>query len=349
VPGPQGPAGAQGPKGDPGAAGATGATGPQGATGTPGAQGDPGVDGATILAGHGPPDDTLGEVGDLYLDEAAERLYGPKVAAAEFDAPITGVGNTTADQSYPAFLSMGARFRFEVSGRITGVGYWSTGPGSGTQVYVWRVSTQALLAQVAIPATGQVVGWNIIPLPSPIAVTAGQEFFATFDTNPYPYNSAPPVSQYPGIMSWIGLGFANTAGTYPTTEATSANYMGDFEFEATQSTTWPVQIDSMIGPTGPIGQQGTTGPAGPSAVSADASNAATLGSDNLIFVPITSGTGGGGGGEVSVGTGDPGMTFELWYDTDATPPVPALWQQMTQAGYDALPTKDPNTLYVVVG
>lgn len=35
------------------------------------------------------------------------------------------------------------------------------------------------------------------------------------------------------------------------------------------------------------------------------------------------------------------------------PPGPAgadaEWVQMTQAEYDALPTKDPNTLYVVVG
>ena len=27
----------------------------------------------------------------------------------------------------------------------------------------------------------------------------------------------------------------------------------------------------------------------------------------------------------------------------------AQWQKMTQADYDALPTKDPNTLYVIIG
>lgn len=29
--------------------------------------------------------------------------------------------------------------------------------------------------------------------------------------------------------------------------------------------------------------------------------------------------------------------------------LPGQWTQMTQAAYDALPTKDPNTLYVIVG
>lgn len=31
------------------------------------------------------------------------------------------------------------------------------------------------------------------------------------------------------------------------------------------------------------------------------------------------------------------------------PGTPAQWTQMTQAAYTALPTKDPNTLYVIVG
>jgi hypothetical protein len=44
------------------------------------------------------------------------------------------------------------------------------------------------------------------------------------------------------------------------------------------------------GPTGAAGATGATGPAGPSAVSANAGNTATLGTDNLIFVPA--GTGG---------------------------------------------------------
>jgi hypothetical protein len=46
-------------------------------------------------------------------------------------------------------------------------------------------------------------------------------------------------------------------------------------------------------------------------------------------------------GDVAVGV--------LWIDTDEFVPTGAEWTQMTQAEYDALPVKDPNTLYVVVG
>jgi len=57
-----------------------------------------------------------------------------------------------------------------------------------------------------------------------------------------------------------------------------------------------------------------------------------------------------GGNEVSVGPSDPGTTgLDLWFDTDAVAPTPAVWLSMTQAAYDALPSKDPNTLYVIVG
>lgn len=53
--------------------------------------------------------------------------------------------------------------------------------------------------------------------------------------------------------------------------------------------------------------------------------------------------------EVFIGPDEPGGTFELWYDTEAAPPAPAVWVQMTQAEYDALPSTDPATLYVIVG
>jgi len=39
----------------------------------------------------------------------------------------------------------------------------------------------------------------------------------------------------------------------------------------------------------------------------------------------------------------------LWIDTDETAVYGPKWQQLTQAAYDALTPKDPNTMYVVVG
>jgi Collagen triple helix repeat (20 copies) len=68
--GPKGDTGLQGPKGDAGATGSTGAAGPPGAAG---------ANGNTILNGSGAPSDSVGAVGDFYLDTTNELLYGPKV------------------------------------------------------------------------------------------------------------------------------------------------------------------------------------------------------------------------------------------------------------------------------
>lgn len=79
-----GPVGATGASGNDGSmgpagpAGPAGAVGPTGATGDPGATGTTGSNGNTVLNGSGPPDDTLGNDGDFYIDTTASVVYGPK-------------------------------------------------------------------------------------------------------------------------------------------------------------------------------------------------------------------------------------------------------------------------------
>jgi hypothetical protein len=61
--------------------GATGPAGPQGSAGlqgTGGSQGAAGPAGSQILEGNAVPSDTLGNVGDFYINEANDSLYGPK-------------------------------------------------------------------------------------------------------------------------------------------------------------------------------------------------------------------------------------------------------------------------------
>jgi hypothetical protein len=53
-----------------------------------------------------------------------------------------------------------------------------------------------------------------------------------------------------------------------------------------QGNTGATGAQGAQGATGPQGSQGVQGPPGPTAVSANAGNTATLGSDNLIFVPL---------------------------------------------------------------
>ena len=73
--------------------GATGPAGPQGSAGlqgTGGAQGAAGPAGSQIFEGNGVPADTLGNVGDFYINEANDSLYGPKT--------LSGWGNAISLQ-----------------------------------------------------------------------------------------------------------------------------------------------------------------------------------------------------------------------------------------------------------
>jgi len=61
--------------------GATGPAGPQGSAGlqgTGGSQGAAGPAGSQIFEGNGVPTDTLGNVGDFYINAANDSLYRPK-------------------------------------------------------------------------------------------------------------------------------------------------------------------------------------------------------------------------------------------------------------------------------
>jgi hypothetical protein len=61
--------------------GGVGPQGPPGNPGAPGAPGAPGTNGKTILNGTGTPSLSLGTTDDYYLDNATEKLYGPKIAS----------------------------------------------------------------------------------------------------------------------------------------------------------------------------------------------------------------------------------------------------------------------------
>lgn len=80
--GPAGPAGATGPAGAKGDTGAPGPAGPQGP------QGPAGANGNTLLNGTVAPDNSVGNLGDFYLDVATDMLFGPKTAGGW---PATGI------------------------------------------------------------------------------------------------------------------------------------------------------------------------------------------------------------------------------------------------------------------
>ena len=68
-----------------------GTQGPQGLQGQAGTNGTNGVDGNTILNGNGAPAASLGVVGDYYIDNQADAIYGPKTESS-WGSPTSLVG-----------------------------------------------------------------------------------------------------------------------------------------------------------------------------------------------------------------------------------------------------------------
>lgn len=61
-----------------------------GEDGQDGADGQDGEDGSQIYSGDGPPDSSLGQVGDFYLDKTNFDLYGPKFTILNSNTAIWG-------------------------------------------------------------------------------------------------------------------------------------------------------------------------------------------------------------------------------------------------------------------
>jgi Collagen triple helix repeat (20 copies) len=104
------------------------------------------------------------------------------------------------------------------------------------------------------------------------------------------------------------------------------------------------------GPAGPQGLQGSQGVQGPQGATGNTGPQGPIGNTGPQGPQGNQGPA-GAADEIFVGPSDPGVggTWEFWYDNDAPTPTPGVWLQMTQAAYDALTPKDPNTLYVIVG
>lgn len=118
--------------------------------------------------------------------------------------------------------------------------------------------------------------------------------------------------------------------------------------------TW-VRTGNIKGPpgaSGVAGPAGATGPAGPAGATGPAGAASTVPGPTGPQGPV--GPTGPAGANGTNGTGVPagGATNLVLTKTSATDYATA-WRapftQLTQAAYDALGTKDPNVLYVVVG
>ena len=248
-PGPQGP---QGPQGPPGAAGGQGQPGPDGIQGQQGPQGDQGAQGPPGLSGPQGPDGAQGPAGI----QGPAGLPGP-AGPAGASGPAGAVGQTV---TLVGSFKNHTPDQLPVSGLIPQDWDSPGNPPSDDQLtqgqgLIYTVSGEVCLFVGTFEPTGWVILGDVQGPPGPPGPAGSQGM-------PGPAGNdgavGPPGPQ--GQQGPPGLGSPGPAGP--------------------------------AGPQGPqgaagVGTQGPAGPPGPSAVSADANNTATLGSDHLIFVPLS--------------------------------------------------------------
>jgi collagen type I alpha len=278
--GPTGPQGATGPQGPAGPTGATGAQGPQGvqgptgATGATGSQGVPGADGATILSGTDTPTAAVGDPGDYYLETDTSRFYGPRGSDVLEAFDIT----TLSGPSYSAAgnFTIASKWRFTVAGRVLGVRY-EVNAAAGTDLtgytmYLWDHATQALLGSKALSGSG-VTGFNDFFFDTPVQVQANKTYMVgLWIASPHGFTyrvvGGATVTQghlqllAQGVDGPQGMYSSAAAGDYPTTDWGGSLPSFSPLYAVGTVGTWPVAIDSLIGPQGGVGPQGPTGATG---------------------------------------------------------------------------------------
>jgi hypothetical protein len=254
-----GPAGPPGPQGDPGPAG------PQGPQGDPGPAGPAGAN-STVPGPQGPqgdlgPQGTQGPEGPVGQD-GAQGPAGPAGAQGQ-QGPQ---GDTGAQGAAGADGGVGPAGPVGAQGPQGPQGVQGAQGAAGTGITMkGSVATQS-----ALPASGN---------------TQGDAYLVSADDSLWIWNGSqwisggsiqgPPGAQGPAGPQG-GVGAQGAVGPQGTTGAQGPK--GDTGAAGTQG---------VQGPAGAAGSQGVQGPPGPTAVSADAGNTATLGTDHLVFVPLS--------------------------------------------------------------
>src|SRR5215469_5266371 len=303
VPGPEGPtgpvgitgpAGPVGPQGDPGV---QGTQGPEGPPGTDGLQGDPGPAGIQGPAGSdgpaGPagPAGTVGPQGPIGLagppgPQGDQGIQGPQ----GLPGGSSSVWNFTYSTNTVAPPSSN-QIRLDNANQKLAQNIWIDHDDLDgvdvTNFFGFLVTGDELYTQDKNDAAT----YDVFKLTAdPVNEGTYTQFSVVWDHG----TDTTMVNNQAATVAAMRTGSAGPQGPQgPQGNQGPAGPAGPQGTQGPAGTQGPQGVAGATGPAGPQGNTGATGiqgpigPAGPTAVSANAGNQATLGTDNLIFVPLT--------------------------------------------------------------
>jgi len=220
------------------------------------------------------------------------------VGAGSQTCPCTLFGSatpSTSDSGPDSSLELGVRFKSDVAGSITGIRFYKSAANTGTHSgHLWS-NTGTLMGSVTF-ANETASGWQTASFSSPIAITAGTYYVASYfgtvghyaeDDNYFTstYDNAPLHAPQDGVQGADGAYLYTSASAFPTTAYAAANYYVDVVFTTSSATAGlssvTVNPTSVTGGTSSAGTVTLTGPA------PAAGFTVTLASDNAAATPST--------------------------------------------------------------
>ena len=229
------------------------------------------------------------------------------------DTPGTANAVDTAD------YELGVKFRTSVDGTITGVRFYKPAGTAGEHIGKLWTREGVLLASATFVESDS--GWQTVAFSSPIAVTAGTTYVASYSWpsgSYYPFqanaftasgvNNGPLTALQSGVDGGNGV-LNETAGAFPTLTFSDANYWVDVIFDTNVDTTAPTIIARTPAPDA----TGVSTAAGVTVTFDEPMNAATLNETSFTL------SASGGGSAVPAAVTYAGTTALLNPSADLAP------------------------------
>jgi hypothetical protein len=206
----------------------------------------------TVITGTGAPADVTGQVGQFYMDTAANTLYGPKRdpgAGAYYGANIRAHQLVPDGTTALSNQSMGSRMTITstTGAHAVGLRFYKTsggvaGSSRGLRLYLFGGT---LLASTATSneTTG---GWQEARLASPVSLSANAAIVVAYDwpeTTNISFTSGGAVSSAPSVITYGGSQYQGAIGGYPASAGTSG-LCADVILQVLTTAVWPVALIS---------------------------------------------------------------------------------------------------------
>jgi N,N-dimethylformamidase beta subunit-like, C-terminal/Domain of unknown function (DUF4082)/Bacterial Ig-like domain/Bacterial Ig domain len=166
--------------------------------------------------------------------------------------PASATPSVAADSDTNS-IEVGVKFRTDVNGFITGIRFYKGSTNTGTHVGSLWSAGGSLLAQATF-SNESTSGWQQVSFASPVAVTAGATYVASYHANAGHYagdtgyfaasgvDSGPLHALKDGLSGANGVYSYSTTSVMPTNGYQSSNYWVDVVFTTSTSsslTIWP--------------------------------------------------------------------------------------------------------------